>query len=154
MKTKDIVTATAALSDAKLTGMADTDKFTVIRALRVLKPIRQQYEDFVRDASERLKPEGFDRLQERARKWNDQHKGKKMADLTDDERTELEDINTQYADYNKKVEQCVREEADRDQPLDFAKLTEEAFGKLLAANADWTAATILLLTETLMKEEG
>ena len=87
MKTKDITTATALLSDAKLTGMADTDKFTVIRALRVLKPIRQQYEDFVRDASERLKPEGFDQLQERARKWNDQHKGKKMADLTDDERT-------------------------------------------------------------------
>ena len=154
MKTKDIATATALLSDAKLTGMADTDKFTVIRALRVLKPIRQQYEDFVRDASERLKPEGFDSLQERARRWNDLHRGKRMADLTDDERAELEAINTQYADYNKKVEQCIREEADREQDTDYDRLTEEAFGKLLAANADWTAANILLLTETLMKEEG
>ena len=153
MKTKDIATATALLSEAGLKGMADTDKFTVIRALRVLKPIRQQYEDFVRDASERLKPEGFDSLQERARRWNDLHKGKRMADLTDDERTELEAINTAYADYNKKVEQCIREEADREQELHYDRLTEESFGKLLAANADWTAANILLLTDCLMKNE-
>ena len=35
----------------------------------------------------------------------------------------------------------------------YDRLTEESFGKLLAANADWTAANILLLTDCLMKNE-
>lgn len=154
MKTKDIVTATAALSEAGLKGMEDKDKFTVIRALRVLKPIRQQYIDFVQDAANRLRPEDFDQLEQRKKEWNKEHEGKKYNDLTSQELVELNYINARYADYNNKIEDCIREEADREQELTYDRLTEEAFGKLLAANADWTAATILLLTETLMKEEG
>ena len=153
MKTKDIATATALLSEAGLKGMADTDKFTVIRALRVLKPIRQQYIDFVQDAANRLRPEDFDQLEQRKKEWNKEHEGKKYNDLTSQELVELNYINARYADYNNKIEQCIREEADREQELHYDRLTEEAFGKLLAANADWTAANILLLTDCLMKNE-
>ena len=154
MKVKDINAATAALSDAKLTGMADTDKFTVIRALRVLKPIRQQYVDFVQDAANRLRPEDFDQLEQRKKEWNKEHEGKKYNELTPQELVELNYINARYTDYNNKIEACIREESDREQELQYDRLTEESFCKLLSANPGWTAATILLLTETLMKEEG
>ena len=62
MKTIDIVNAYNVLNAAKLAKMQDTDKFTVIRAMRALKPIQADYEAAVRDAQERLKPEDFERV--------------------------------------------------------------------------------------------
>lgn len=152
MTTIDIVKAYNTLSEAKLSGMADQDKFTVIRAMRVMKPVKQQYDDFVQDAAKRLRPEGFDKLEQKAKTWNDQHRGKKYADLTPGERAELDDINAKYAEYNKQVEQCVEEEAKRDQPLCYTKLSEEALGKLMAANPEWTAAAMLLVADALAAE--
>lgn len=154
MTTIDIVKTYNTLSEAKLTGMADQDKFTVIRALRVMKPVKQQYDDFVQDAAKRLSPEGFDKLEQKAKQWNDQHRGKKYADLTPGERTELDDINAKYAEYNKQVEQCVEEEAKRDQSISYAKLTDEALGKLMAANPEWTAAAMMLVADALAADEG
>lgn len=154
MITREIAKAAAILAEARLTGMDDADKFTVIRALRVLKPIRQQYEDFVQDAAKRLRPEGFDRLEQMKREWNEQHKGQKYKDLTEEELLELNDINQQYNDYNSKVEDCIREESMAEHTLSYARLSDEALGKLMAANPEWTAAAMLLVTDALAADEG
>lgn len=149
MKTIDIVNAYNVLNAAKLAKMQDTDKFTVIRAMRALKPIYTGYEDAVKDAQERLKPEGFDDLQRRAADWNATHKDKKLTDLTPEERTTLDGINAAYRDYTTKVEECIRDLAETERELTHTRLTQDAFGKLLESNPDWTMQQILAVADVL-----
>ena len=149
MKTIDIVNAYNVLNGAKLAKMQDTDKFTVIRAMRALKPIQADYEAAVRDAQERLKPEDFDALQKKAADWNATHKDKKLTDLTPEERTTLGGINAAYRDYTEKVEQCVRDLAETEKTLDYTRLSQDAFGKLLESNPEWKMQEILGVADVL-----
>lgn len=149
MKTIDIVNAYNVLNAAKLTKLADADKFTVIRAMRQLKPVYTGYEEAVKDAQERLKPEDFDALQKRAADWNATHKDKKLSDLTPEERTTLEGINTAFRDYTEKVEQCIRDIAETEKTLDYTRLTQDAFGKLLESNPEWKMQEILGVADVL-----
>lgn len=149
MKTIDIVNAYNVLNAAKLTKLADADKFTVIRAMRALKPIYTGYEEAVKDAQERLKPEDFDALQKKAADWNATHKDKKLSDLTPEERTTLEGINTAFRDYTSKVEQCVRDLAETEKTLDYTRLSQDAFGKLLESNPEWKMQEILGVADVL-----
>lgn len=149
MKVIDIVNAYNVLNAAKLAKMQDTDKFTVIRAMRALKPIQADYEAAVRDAQERLKPEDFDALQKKAADWNATHKDKKLTDLTPEERTTLDGINAAYRDYTDKVEQCVRDLAETERELTYTRLSEEALGKLLESNPDWKMQEILAVADVL-----
>lgn len=149
MKTIDIVNAYNVLNGAKLAKMQDADKFTVIRAMRALKPIQTDYEAAVRDAQERLKPEDFDALQKKAADWNATHKDKKLTDLTPEERTTLDGINAAYRDYTEKVEQCVRDLAETEKTLDYTRLSQDAFGKLLESNPEWKMQEILGVADVL-----
>ena len=149
MKVIDIVNAYNVLNAAKLAKMQDADKFTVIRAMRALKPIQTDYEAAVRDAQERLKPEDFDDLQKKAAEWNATHKDKKLTDLTPEERATLEGINAAYRDYTEKVEQCVRDLAETERELTYTRLSEEALGKLLESNPDWKMQEILAVADVL-----
>ena len=149
MKTIDIVNAYNVLNGAKLAKMQDADKFTVIRAMRALKPIQADYEAAVRDAQERLKPEDFDALQKKAADWNATHKDKKLTDLTPEERATLDGINAAYRDYTEKVEQCVRDLAETEKTLDYTRLSQDAFGKLLESNPEWKMQEILGVADVL-----
>lgn len=149
MKVIDIVNAYNVLNAAKLAKMQDADKFTVIRAMRALKPIQTDYEAAVRDAQERLKPEDFDALQKKAADWNATHKDKKLTDLTPEERATLDGINAAYRDYTEKVEQCVRDLAETEKTLDYTRLSQDAFGKLLESNPEWKMQEILGVADVL-----
>lgn len=142
MKTKQVVEAYNVLGGAKLTKMEDKDKFTVIKAMRQMKPVATGYEDFVKDAQEKLKDEHFDDMRGKAQKW--QEEGDKTA-LTVDERIE---VNAYFAAYNKRVNDCLKEEREKEVELGYGRLDEEAFGKLVASN-DFDVNTILLLGDAL-----
>lgn len=143
MKTSEIVRAYRTINDAKLTRMEDADKFRVIRAIRQMKPVAASFDAFVEDARERLKPEGWDGMQRKARQW--QEEGDKTA-LSVEERRE---INRYFTDYNDRVEECVREEAEREPELDYGRLSEDAFGRFIASN-DFDVKTVLELQDALM----
>lgn len=143
MKTIDIVKAYRIINDAKLTKMEDADKFKVIKATRQLKPVAASFDEFVKEAQERLKPEGWDEMQKKSRKW--QEDGDKST-LTVEERRE---INRYFTDYNAKVEECVKEEAEKEPELTYERLSEEAFGKFIASN-DYDVRTIIELENILV----
>lgn len=142
MKTKQVVEAYNALNSAKLTKMEDKDKFLVIKAIRQLKPISTAYEEFVKDAQEKLKDEQFNDNVEKAKKW--QEEGEKTT-LTMDERMAM---NAYFTAYNKRVDECVKEEKEKDVELSYERLTDDAFLKLLSSN-DFDVNTIMLLNEVL-----
>ena len=125
MKTIDVVNAFAALNGAKLAKMEDKEKFTLIKAMKVMKPVK------------------------RVEEWRTKHADTKPSDFTPAELKELNEINTYFNDYNKKVEECVKEEADKEVTPEYARLTEEAFGRLLASNDDWDVEKSLMVSEIL-----
>lgn len=143
MKTLEIVKAYRTINDAKLTKMEDADKFRVIKAIRQMKPVVTSFEDFVKEAQERLKPEDFDTMQKKAQQW--QEEGDKSP-FTVEERRE---INRYFTDYNAKVEECVKEEAEKEHELTYERLSEEAFGKFIASN-DYDVKTIMELEEVII----
>ena len=149
MKTIDVVNAFAALSGAKLSKLEDKEKFALIRAMKALKPIHNDYEDFVKDARQRLKPDDFDARLHEAEQWDATHKDMAISDLTPKEKERLKDINRYFADYTQQVEECVKDEAQKDVSPDYARLAEGAFGRLLESNPDWTMDRIVLLSDVL-----
>ena len=149
MKTIDVVNAFAALNGAKLAKMEDKEKFTLIKAMKVLKPIKNDYEDFVKDAREKLKGDNHEEMVKRVEEWRTKHNDTKPADFTAAELKELNEINTYFNDYNKKVEECVKEEADKEVSPEYVRLSEDAFGRLLTSNDDWDVENMMLAAEVL-----
>lgn len=145
MKTINIVSAYRVINVAKLSKMEDADKYKVIKAIREMKPIAEQFDSFVSDARERLKPEDFDEMQKKAVKW--QEEGENTT-LTMEERIEL---NHHFEEYNEKVQECVREESEKEIELKFARLSEEAFCKLMGSNPDWDVKTTVQVEEVLVE---
>ena len=146
MKTIEITNIYAVLNEAKLTKMEDADKFKVIKALRVIKPIAKGYEDFIEEAKNQLKGDDHDKMTKKAQDWNKDNQGKKVGELTQEQIDELNAINTYFAEYNKRVETCLKEEAGKEVELTYDKLSEEAFSKLVASN-DWTCGQIMALSD-------
>lgn len=145
MKTKQVVEVYNTLNSAKLSKMDDKDKFLVIKAMRQLKPVFTAYEEFVKDAQEKLKGDDFEDVQTKARKW--QEEGENTS-LTIEERR---NINIYLNDYSNKVNECLKEEVEKDNELTYEKISEEAFGKLIASN-DFDVKTIMNLQDALMRE--
>ena len=146
MKTIEITNIYVVLNEAKLTKMDDADKFKVIKILRVIKPVAKGYEDFVEDVKNKLKADDHDKMTEKAQAWNKDNQGKKVNELTQEQIDELNTINTYFAEYNKRVENCLKEESEKEVELTIDKLSEEAFSKLVASN-DWTCGQIMALSD-------
>lgn len=148
MKTRQIVSAYKVLNEAKLTKMDDGDKFKVIKALRAMKVIAKDFEEFMGDAKEKLKGENHEEMLSKAQEWNSKHGNSKLGDLSAEEAKELADMEKYFSDYSKKVDGCIVEEAEKEADLDFCKLSEEAFSKLAASN-DWTCGQMMEIADVI-----
>lgn len=145
IKTSVVIAVYNAINSAKLTKLTDIDKFKVIRMARSMKDIASGFNDFTKDAQEKLKDERFDIMVEKAQQW--QREGENTT-LTEEERVA---VNRYFSEYNKKVDECVRTEADKNVDIEFELLTEEAFMQLAASN-DWTCGQIIELEDLVCKE--
>lgn len=113
MKTSQILEAYKALNPAKLTKMEDTEKFLVIRAMKQMKPVVRSFEDFQRDAAEKLKADNHDEMVRKLQQW--QQDGDKTT-LTLEERVA---VNRYINAYSDRINRCLGEEQEREHPLDF-----------------------------------
>ena len=136
MKVGDVVFAFRLLSGAKLSKMDDADKFKVIKATRAFRTTAKDFDEFLKDAQEKLKPENFEEMQESA---------KNMKDLSEEDKAKL---NAFFSDYQKKIESCIEEETKKEVETVFEKLSEDAFGKLVSSN-DFTVNDIMALQDAL-----
>ena len=134
--TENIVIAYNSLKGAKLTRLDTAEKFTAIRAMRVLKPVAASLQGFIEDAREKLRPEGFDIIERKASAFDT---------LSDEEKRE---VNAVISTYNADVARCISEEASKEHTIDFEPMTEETFGRLLDSN-DLDMSTILVLQDVL-----
>lgn len=131
-KTDNVVAAYRLINTAKISKMEDTEKFALIKVMKHLKKVATDFEDFFKDAQERLKPEGFDKI---AAKYQ------AKEELTADETAALNK-------YNKDVADCVQSELEKEVELDFEPLSEEALGRFIASN-DFTVSDILVISDVI-----
>lgn len=144
MNTEKIIFSYKLINEAKITKMEDGDKFKLIKAIRVLKPIVTSFEDFVKDAQEKLKDDNFEEMKSKASKW--QEDGDKST-LSMEERKE---VNSYFSEYYKKVNDCIKEEGDKEHEVTFEKLSEDAFGKFISSN-DFKVDDIMKIEEVICK---
>lgn len=146
MTTDKCVALFKVLNEVKLTKLSDADKYLIIKMLKKLRPIAENFEAYQKDAGERLKPTNWDEIIEKAQKW--QQEGEETT-LTDEEKKE---INLAIYTYDTSVRNCVTEELMLEHEVEYKKISEEAFEKLLASN-DWDAKTALFVSDEIVEEE-
>ena len=144
IKTEKVLNAYRVLSTTKYGKMDDGDKIKVWKIARTLKPVADKFEDDSKDAAEKFKPsEDFSERLQKAQDYErilkeENAKGNK-ADMTKLPMgaNEYGDFVKEFQKYNKLVGDAIKEFADKEVELEFEKLTEDAFGKLMASN-EWT----------------
>lgn len=144
LKTSEIVGVYKLLGEAKLTKMESSDKFKVIKMMRAMRSTAEEWDAFLKNIDEKLKKENHDEIIEKARKW--QQEGENTT-LTNEEKVE---INTYLINFEKEKQECFGDELKKVVTLDFEKLNESAFEKLIDSN-DWEVNKILEL-EWVIKE--
>lgn len=140
MKTSEVSGAYNALMNAKLNKMDGNGKIKVVKIIKAMKPIATAFEDFRKDALEKLRPEGFDEMQKKLEQWQ------KDGDKTTLTSTERAEINQFFADYSRDVDKCLKEEMEKDNDITFDKLESKEFIALCDGN-DWSAGVMLELMD-------
>lgn len=131
MKKKEAIELYKVLNGCKLTGMVSSSKMTVLNNLRKLRPVSETYETDVKDAIEKMKPEGFDDLMKKAREHNDAVNAGGKPVMTG---AELRDASTVIDGYNKDVNDFVEKMLDEEVDINLERLDDPDLEKLLDAN--------------------
>ena len=144
VKTSEILSTFNVLSNAKYGKMEDSDKIKVWKICRKLKPIATKFDEDTKDAAEKMKPtEDFDERLSKAQQYERaQQQGKPTFDIM--RAADYENFIKDFKEYQKLINDAVKEFADTEVEVEFDVLSEESFGKLLASN-DWTMAQVTTL---------
>ena len=126
---KKIVDAYKALGEAKVTKLEEAEVIKVIKARKAMRPIAEEYDEFFKDCQEKFKPEDWDNIQ------NDLQQCQK---LTEARRIELDIV---LRTYQKKINETVKDELEREVELNIATLKEESATKILVEN-DWSVGKL------------
>ena len=135
MKTDKAVALYNLLKGLKVGKLKGEMQYAVLRNARSLKSVATSFEDFLSDARERLKPEGFEAVIERFNRFDTLEEGEKQ------------EVNRIIMEYQKRVDECVHEELVREQETDpLTALDDEALTALSADN-ELTVEQLLILSE-------
>ena len=130
--TDQIVSAYNLINKAKLTKLEDSEKFILIKIARQLKKTSVDFEDFLNDAQEKLKPDNFDEIAD---------KMQMKKELTADE-------SATVTKYNKDVSDCLKDELDKEVELTFEPVSDEMFGRFIASN-DFSVSEMLTIADVI-----
>lgn len=119
-----IVKAYAKLGDVKVTTLEDKEVMKVIRMRKAMRPVSEDFNAFLEDVKTKFKPEGFEETVRKAQEGWD-----KMSD------SEKRAANELVTGYNRKVDEAVKEEADREVEIEFEPLSEDSLTKLMKENS-------------------
>lgn len=135
LKKADVVDAYRALSTLKIGEFEKKeDMFIILNAANALKPVAKAFDDFVEDVQKRLKPEGFDAIQEKSQRFDK---------LSDDEKRE---VNKVLQAYQKDVNDCVKDDLQKEVlASEFKHLSEASFVELIKMNKTLELQTLMVL---------
>lgn len=142
METSKIVIAYRLINKIKISNMDDDGKIKVIKAIKAMKPIYTEFEDFSKDAQEKLKDDDFEKMSEKSKEWQG---GIENTSLSEKERVE---VNAYFGKYYEALNKCLKEESEKENEITYEKLSEQEFCKLVGNN-DLNLDEIITLEEVL-----
>lgn len=140
MKIQEAVKAYNTLSKANVKKMTLEGKMKVVRSVKVLKTVAQEFQEFSDLTQEKLKGEKHEHYTDVDIRLNS---GDSSVD-----KSEVADTRCYFRKYNTEFFKCVHQEELRDVEVKVGKLTKKEFDDLLASN-DFDAGTIADLSEIL-----
>ena len=138
LKVSEVIGVYSTLKDAKLTKMESADKFKVIKIMRPMQGVADEWDKFMENVDKKLQKENHEEIIQKARKWQEE---REKTTLTDEEKIE---INRYLITFQKEKDECVKDELEKVVSLDFEKLTQDAFEKLIDSN-DWEVNKMMQL---------
>lgn len=136
LKVSEIAAINAALKAANMNKGDVSAKLALVDAIMATKSVAEGYNDLVSVTREKLQPEDFVEMQQRAQK----------KDLT---QREIVELNRYFFEYEKSVEDAVKDEADKEVEVNIKPWTNEQFAALLESNSGYTGAQMMMLYEVL-----
>ena len=143
-KTSEIVSVYKTLSESKLTKLETSDKAKVLKAMRAMKPVADEWESFIKTVDEKIQKENHQEIIEKVAQWR---KEGENTTLSEEERIE---INKYLIEYQREKDTCINDELEKNVNLEFAKISESAFEKLVDSN-DWDVKEMMEI-ESFIKE--
>ena len=145
VKTSEILNVYQIIGQAKFGKMTDEDKIKAWKIARKLKPVATKFDEDRKDAVDKFK-DGIENFDERLQKAQEYVRLKEEQKPTIDVMTtaDYDAFISEFKEYQKLVNDAVKEFADKEVEVEFDLLSEDAFGKLIASN-DWTMGQVTLL---------
>lgn len=140
--TEKVLAAYNVLSTAKYNKLEDADKIKVWKIARALKPIATKFDDDSKDAAEKMKFDGFDELLQKAQEYERTIRNTEKD--SEGRAAEYGKFVGEFNAYQKLVNDAVKEFANKEVEVEFEKLSEDAFGKLMASN-EWTIEQTIMI---------
>lgn len=162
MKVIEAVELFGILKDLKLSGMETADRMKVIKNLRALREVVDEYNDDMELAKESLKPDGFDNLILKMLESNEAVAAGGRRTVSDLELASFNRMNELYnrdlmsvqiGTYNKD-EGCF-EGGMNEEPADvkIETITEASFDKLVEANKEVIAGAFAVLYDKMVSDK-
>ena len=131
MKLRELVGAYNRLDKAVVSKLDEKDAIKILKARKAMRPHADEYDAFLKDCQEKLKPENWDDIQGKLQQWQQEGENTK---LTEAERIE---VNKAWITYESAIQRAVKEELEKEIEVSFEKLSEGCDVKLMQENK-WT----------------
>lgn len=139
LKVSEVAEVNALLKKATMVTGDLSARLALVDAIMATDKIAEDYNKLVTLTREKLQPEDFRQMQERASK----------KDLT---QAEIIEINRYFFTYEKSVEDAVKAEASKLVEVNLKPWNDERFASLLESNNGYTGAQMLMLREVLVAD--
>lgn len=152
MKTREIVDLYRAYTSVKFTGVPTVDRLAMLRNMRILKPISDEYDALQMDASERFKPDGYDELEQEvmslAGETATADVSKKLAKYNIQKTEYMKAMNDYLLGvYDKQTGKRTGGLLDEEHDLKMETINSEAFDKLVQANEQVDTKHLCVISE-------
>ena len=122
---KDIRDVYVLLNGAKLTKMGAKAQVKLVKIVRRMKGVVAPYEEYVKDAAEKLKGDNHAEMEALFNEW------KEKGTLDKDNQDKMK---AYWKEFNQKLDESLQDEFEKQHEVEFEKLTEDEFEQLIASN--------------------
>lgn len=148
MTTGQISNLYAVLNGLKLTKLDGKEKYAVVKMMYKMKPIAEAFDEFRKEYPQKVKPQGWEDIEEDYRKWKEEEKDNKCS-LAEETVNMLKRMEYEYLS---SIQLGINEEAAQEKDIEIEYLTEEVFEKILGSN-DLDCNTSMFLADCLVKKD-
>lgn len=149
IKTGRVTALYGILDAAKYTKMDSTARTSLIRAMRPMRRVANDYNEYREDAVKRLRPDNYDQVAGLVQKFAAMDAEAQKTAIAESPYKEA--LKTNY-EFNTALNKCMADENEKEVELDFAPLPDEAFDGLCDSNPDWTLGQCVELQAVLCGE--